>query len=122
MKKTAFILGIIAGVVGIISCGGLLYVGLNSPATDKNANDVIIAASIGIIFQIIGLVYALMVESKTKTAGKVMIVAGIFDFIAAFFSTIGDSPITFISCLIVFVLFLISGIFAIKASKETIAE
>ncbi|ABQ23657.1 DUF4064 domain-containing protein [Clostridium kluyveri] len=122
MKKTAFILGTIAGIVGIISCGILLYVGLNTTVDHDNVYSVIIISFIGLILQIVGLVYALMVESKTEIAGKVMIVAGISDLIVSFFSILGDSPVTFIICFVVFVLFLISGIFAIKASKETITE
>lgn len=122
MKRSALILGLIAGIVGIISCGGLLYVGLNTTLEHENVYGVIIVSLIGLILQIVGLVYALMVESKTKTAGKVMIVAGVFNLIVCIFSILGDSPITFIACFIVFILFLISGIFAIKASRETTAE
>lgn len=118
MKKTALILGLIAGIVGILSCGILLFIELTTTTMERQyVNITTWVAFVSLILQILGLVYALMVERKPKTAGKIMIIAAVADLISSFFSILGDSPVSFISCFVVFVLFLIAGIMALKEEK-----
>ena len=49
MKKASFIIGLIGGILGILSCSFLLFTGLNMKVTEADVSKVIIFSIVGII-------------------------------------------------------------------------
>ena len=86
MKKVSFIIGLIGGILGIVSCGILLFAGLNMKVTEVDANKVIILSIIGLLLSILALVGACL-DKK--------ILAGIFILVGA----IANIPCVFIAYL-----------------------
>ena len=85
-RKNEFILGIIAGVIGIfISIGGLLL-GFIGSSLGLGSGSIIVAAITAIV-SIVGLIGAILVrkESKEKISTWTMIGVGIIGLIAAGF-------------------------------------
>lgn len=116
MKKTAFILGLIGGILGILLCGMLLFIGFSMKVTNPAGNITLIFSILGLLSSIAGLVGACLVNN-CKSSGKLMGIACLINFVTAFISISADSPINFIGGLTVTILFLISTIFSLK--KET---
>lgn len=114
MKNSSFILGLIGGILGILLGGILVMIGLNMKVTDPNSTNVLIFGVLALLSSIAGLVGACIVKNNGKFAGILMIIATIFNIIAAFNAIGGDSPINFIGGFIVAILFLIGGILALK--------
>jgi len=108
MKKASFIIGLIGGILGIVSCGILLFAGLNMKVTEVDANKVIILSIIGLLLSILALVGACL--DKKILAGIFILVGAIANIPCVFYSIPADSPITFILCAVVAILLLISGI------------
>lgn len=117
MKKTAFILGLIGGILGILLCGMLLFIGFSMKVTNPAGGSTLTFASLGLIASIAGLVGACLVNNGNKLSGKLMGVACLINFAAAFASISADSPINFIGGLTVAILFLISTIFSFSKEK-----
>ena len=109
MKKASFIVGLIGSILGIISCGALLFSGLNMKVTESHASTVIILAIIGLLLSILALVGACINNKKVLT-GIFIIIGAIANIPCALFSISADNPITFIICIVVAILLLISGI------------
>ncbi|EGT4137963.1 DUF4064 domain-containing protein [Clostridium perfringens] len=114
MKKSAFTLGLIGGIIGIISCGMLLVIALNMKVTNVHANSVLTFSILGLLASIAGLVGACIVNNKAKVAGILMLIGTVLNVFAAFNSIGADSPINFIAGLVTAILFLIAGIFVLK--------
>lgn len=114
MKKSAFILGLIGGIIGIISCGMLLAIALNMKVTNVHADSVLAFSILGLLASIAGLVGACIVNNKSKLAGILMLIGTVLNVLAAFNSIGSDSTINFVVGLITAMLFLIAGIFALK--------
>lgn len=121
MKKTAFILGLIGGIFGILLGCMLLFIGFNMKVTNPAGDSTLTFAFLSILASIAGLVGACIVNNKEKLSRIFMIIAFIVNLAAAFTSISADSPINFIGGLVVAILFLISSIFTmIKDKKEAI--
>lgn len=109
MKKASFIIGLIGGILGILSCGILLFSGLNMLVTHAQTNTVIALAIIGIILSILALVGACINNKKVLT-GIFILLGAIANIPCSLFSLSADNPITFIMCAVVAILLLVSGI------------
>lgn len=114
MKKATFILGLIGGIIGIISCILLLLIGLNMKVTNPHGTQTLIFGSLGLLASIAGLIGACIAQNKNKLAGILMTIATIFNIVVAFTSISANSPLNFLMGLLVAILFLISTIFAFK--------
>lgn len=114
MKNASFIIGLIAGILGIMLGCSLVFIGLNMKVTNPHSNAVMIFSVLGLLSSISGLVGACIVNTKNKLAGILMIIAAILNLFAGFNSIGADSPLNFVGLLVVSILFLISGIFSLK--------
>lgn len=109
MKKASYIVGLIGSIIGIISCGILLFWGLNMLVTNPQTNYVIAVSIAGLIFSILALIGACINKKKTITA--IFILLGAIANIPCILFSIGaDSPISFITCAIAAIMLIISGI------------
>lgn len=121
MKKVTFILGLIGGIMGIISCLLLLFIGLTMKVTIPDGITTVIITIIngglGLLATIAGLVGACIAQNNNKLAGILMIIATIFNIIVSFTSINAQSPLSFLMGFIVAILFLISSIFAFKSKS-----
>lgn len=120
MRKASFIVGLIGGILGIISCGFLLFSALNMKVTEADINKVLIFSIIGLLLSIAALVGSCIVEKKKNLSGILMIVAGISNIPCSLYSISADNPITFILCAVVAILLLISGIIALCLKNDKI--
>lgn len=120
MGKSLSILGLIAGIIGILSCGALLFTARNTPLGHAYVNDVLFVYAIALNLQIIGLMFAIQGSKNSHITGIIMIIAGISDLIAGVFSIVGDNPASCIACFVVFILFLVAGISEIKTVQKTV--
>lgn len=109
MKKTSFIIGLIGGILGIISCGMLLFSGLNMKVTEAAASKVIMFAIIGLLLSILALV-GVCINNKKVLTGIFILLGAIANIACIFFSIGADNPMTFITCGITSILLLTSGI------------
>lgn len=109
MKKTSFIVGLIAGILGIISNGILLFSGLNMKVTEAGVNQVLMFSIIGLLLSILALVGACMNNKKVLT-GIFILLGAIANIPSSLFSISADNPMTFIMCAVVAILLLVSGI------------
>ena len=103
MKKASFIVGLIGSILGIISCGILLFSGLNMKVTEADANTVLVLSIIGLLLSILALVGS-CINSKKVLTGIFIIVGAIANIPCSLFSISADNPITFIMCIIVAIL------------------
>lgn len=109
MKKASFIVGLIGGILGAISCSILLFAGLNMKVTEEDVTKVMVVAIIGLLLSILALVGACINNRKVLT-GIFMIAGALINIPCVLFSISADNPITFIMCAVVTILLLISGI------------
>lgn len=120
MRKASFIVGLIGGILGIISCGFLLFSALNMKVTEADINKVLTFSIIGLLLSIAALVGSCIVEKKKNLSGTLMIVAAIANIPCSLYSISADNPITFILCAVVAILLLISGIMALCLKNDKI--
>lgn len=122
MRKASFILGLIAGIFGIIIAGALLVNGMLMPAIIPGVGSIIAVSLLGLICSIAGIVAAALVGKKKVLSGVIMIVTSLVFILVALNSITGDNILTFVGGLIVFILFLLAGIFGlcIKNNKDEI--
>ena len=121
MKKTAFILGLIGGIFGILLGCMLMFIGFNMKVTDPAGDSTLIFGLLSILASIGGLIGACIVNTKEKLSRIFLIIAFVINLFASFTSISANSPINFIGGLVVTILFLISSIFSfIKEKKEAI--
>lgn len=116
MKKGSFIVGLIAGILGISSNIILLVIGLNMPVTIQDTNKVCIFSALGLLFSIAGLVGACLIQTK-KIMGILLIITGVINIFPGMYSLSADSALTFIMNLVVAIMFIVSGILGLT-SKE----
>lgn len=108
MKKASFIIGLIGGILGIISCGMLLFSGLNMKVTEAAVSKVIMFAIIGLLLSILALVGACI--NKKVLTGIFILIGAIANIPCSLYSISADNPITFIMCAVTAVLLLVAGI------------
>lgn len=108
MKKASFIIGLIGGILGIISCGMLLFSGLNMKVTEAAVSKVIMFAIIGLLLSILALVGACI--NKKVLTGIFILIGAIANIPCSLYSISADNPITFIMCIVTAILLLVSGI------------
>lgn len=79
MKKIAYFVGLIGGILGIISAIVALAVGgvTTLIGADKIGHIVLILGCLAILFSVIGIVGALLVKTWTKLSGILMFIAAI---------------------------------------------
>ncbi len=116
MKKASFIIGLIGGILGIISCGILLFSGLNMLVTNPQTNTVIAVSIAGLLLSILALVGA-CISGKKALTGIFILLGAIANIPSTLFSISADNPITFIMCGITAILLLISGIMRLCEKK-----
>lgn len=116
MKKASFIIGLIGGILGIISCGMLLFSGLNMKVTEAAVSKVIMFAIIGLLLSILALVGACINNKKVLT-GIFILIGAIANIPCSLYSISADNPITFIMCILTAILLLISGIMRLCEKK-----
>lgn len=109
MKKASFIVGLIGGILGILSCGVLLFSGLNMKVTNPQTNIVIVVSIVGLLLSVLALVGACITNKKALT-GIFILIGAIANIPCIVFSISADSPITFITCSVTGILLLVSGI------------
>ncbi|EOR20543.1 hypothetical protein A500_16435 [Clostridium sartagoforme AAU1] len=109
MKRASFIVGLIGGILGVISSGMLLFSGLNMKVTEAAASKVIMFAIIGLLLSILALVGACINNKKVLT-GIFILIGAIANIPCTLFSISADNPITFIMCAVVAILLLVAGI------------
>lgn len=109
MKKASYIVGLIGSIIGIISCGMLLFSGLNMPVTNTQTNYVIVLSIAGLIFSILALVGACINKAKTIT-GILILLGALANIPCILFSIGADNPISFITCAIAAIMLIIAGI------------
>lgn len=117
-RKTEFVLGLISGILGILSCGLLIFKALMMPVANQMGNSVIAIGIIALLFQIAGLVCSLVVEKNPKLMGIIILCAGIADIPASLWSISADSPISFLLCAVTAILFIITGIIALVKKTD----
>ena len=108
MKKASFIIGLIGGILGIVSCGILLFTAFNMKVTESDGPKVLMFSAIGLLLSILALVGACL--DKKILAGIFILVGAIANIPCVFYSIPADSPMTFIMCIVTAILLLISGI------------
>lgn len=108
MKKASFIIGLIGGILGMISCGMLLFSGLNMKVTEAAVSKVIMLAIIGLLLSILALVGACI--NKKVLTGIFILIGAIANIPCSLYSISADNPITFIMCAVTAVLLLVAGI------------
>ena len=109
MKKASFIIGLIGGILGILSCGILLFTGLNMKVTNPQTNIVVVLSISGLLLSILALV-GVCISNKKALTGIFILLGAIANIPCTLFSIPADNPITFIMCGITAILLLISGI------------
>lgn len=109
MKKASYIVGLIGSIIGIISCGMLLFSGLNMPVTNTQTNYVIGVSITGLIFSILALVGACINKAKTIT-GILILLGALANIPCILFSIGADNLISFITCAIAAIMLIIAGI------------
>lgn len=113
MKKSIFVLGLIGGIIGIISNALLLFTGLNMKVTERSVDSIIITSIIGIIFSIGSLVAACIVEKAKFISTGLMFLAAIINILTTLNSLSADNPLTFILCSITATILIVSGIMSL---------
>lgn len=113
MKRTAeFTLGLIGGILGIITSAftifGAGFVPLATKAIENTVTATMGSNVIGLAASIVGLIFACKVNKNSKTSGIVMIICGMVIFLTNFFQII---PL---------VLFLIAGIMCLARKVEKV--
>lgn len=109
MKKASFITGLIGGILGIISCGILLFSGLNMKVTEVNGTKVMIFSVVGLLLSILSLVGACINNKKVLT-GVFILLGAIANIPCSLYSISADNPMTFIICAVVAILLIVAGI------------
>lgn len=109
MKRASFIVGLIGGILGVISSGMLLVSGLNMKVTEVAVSKVIMFAIIGLLLSILALVGACINNKKVLT-GIFILIGAIANIPCSLYSISADNPITFIMCAVVAILLLVAGI------------
>lgn len=109
MKRTAeFTLGLIGGILGVlISFPTFIFMGF-MPAIDSFSTIAWVTNAIATILAIIAIVFACLVNKKTKLSGIMMIITGIGLFLCNFFNIIPT------------ILLLIAGIMSLVRKIEKI--
>lgn len=120
MKNAIFTLGLIAGIIGILSCGLLLFTGFNLPVTHQDGEMILIVAAAGLLLQVAGMVFSFIVAKNPKILGALIIIVGITNIAVVTYSIAADSQISFIGAAISGVMFLVAGIMALSQNKEKI--
>lgn len=111
MKKASFIVGLIAGIAGILTGITLLVFGLNMQVTNKDSKVILIIGVVGLLIQISGLVGACIQDIKHKVVTFVlMLISGIISIPMALYSISADSPISFILGLVVAIMFIVASV------------
>ncbi len=118
MKKSSFIVGLIGGILGILSCGFLLFSGLNMKVTEVDGNKVLIFSIIGLLISILALIGACIVEKKKNLAGAFMLLGAVANIPCSLYSISADNQITFMICAVVVILLLVSGIMALCLKND----
>ena len=78
MKRTAeFVLGLIGSIWAILIAIGTIFISGFAPVTNELAGTAMITNSIGLISAICAVIFACLVNSKTKVSGIIMTVCGI---------------------------------------------
>lgn len=116
MKKASFIIGLIGGILGILSCSFLLFTGLNMKVTEADVSKVIIFSILGILMSILALVGACISNKKILT-GTFIILGAIVNIPCSLYSISADNPVTFIFCGVTMILLFISGIIRLCEKK-----
>lgn len=109
MKKASYIVGLIGSIIGIISCGMLLFSGLNMKVTETQGPIIITLSIVGILFSILALVGACINKAKTLT-GVFILLGAIANIPCILFSIGADNPISFITCAIAAIMLIVAGI------------
>lgn len=117
MKKACFVVGLIGGILGMLSNAYLLITVLNMKVTGMSGNIVLGVSILGLLLSILALV-GVCIESKIKTLSGMLIYLGaIANIPSSLFSITVDNPITVILCAIVAISLLIVG--KMKLSLES---
>ncbi|WP_282195149.1 DUF4064 domain-containing protein [Thomasclavelia cocleata] len=89
MKRTAeFVLGLIGSIWAILIAIGTIFISGFAPVTNELAGTAMITNSIGLISAICAVIFACLVNSKTKVSGIIMTVCGIVVFLTNFIQII----------------------------------
>lgn len=89
MKRTAeFVLGLIGSIWAILIAMGTIFISGFAPVTNELAGTAMITNSIGLISAICAVIFACLVNSKTKVSGIIMTVCGIVVFLTNFIQII----------------------------------
>ena len=110
MKTASFVLGLIAGIVGIISAGVTFVVGMGLPVTNPDANFIVRGSIFVLVFQIAGLVLA-AIRKRSIPFGIIEILAGLSGLIGLTVAVFADVLAMFLTFIIAAILFVIAGIF-----------
>ena len=84
MKRTAeFVLGLIGSIWAILIAIGTIFISGFAPVTNELAGTAMITNSIGLISAICAVIFACLVNSKTKVSGIVVFLTNFIQIIPA---------------------------------------
>lgn len=109
------IIGIIAGILGIVGSGYTFVEGMDMPATESSMPIFLALIALGLV--IVGLIGATL-KSKNKLAGELMLmgfVGGLLTMASSL--SVSKTPIPFLIGIVTIILFLISGIMSLKSKN-----
>jgi hypothetical protein len=106
MKHVSVLLGIAAGIAGLLGAAFAYFVGSFSVAFGGGA-DILVASLLAVALSIAGIVGAVMSKGKSRTGAYLMMIAGIDGLIAVSFGYIIAGP-----------LFIIAAVMALKEAKH----
>lgn len=107
MKHAPLILGILAGIAGLMGSAFGLFVGGLSTAFNGDGGGIAAASAIAAALSVAGMVGAVMTQGKSRVGGYIMMIAGIDGLIAVSVGYIIAAP-----------LFIIAAALALKQAKE----
>ncbi len=109
MKKTSFVIGLIGGILGILSNAYLLITFLNMKAVGMFGSLVQGVSILGILLSVVAIV-GICMERKIKNLSGILIFLGaISNLSSSLFSISIDCTITLILCAVAGILLLITG-------------
>ena len=103
-RTVELVLGLLGGIFGLIGAiTAIMFGGLGQALNASGASSIVGAGVMAIIFSIIGIVGAVIVKSRNKTAGYMMLI-----------SAFGGLICISLAYVISFILLLIGGIMALR--------
>lgn len=119
MKRAVLIIGLIAGILGILACGLLIMKAFGMPAYEQIAGIVLKRSAIVLLLQIAGLVFSLIASKSPKLFGALIIIAGLSNFGTLDSSIHTDLPVSFLIGAVAGIMFIIAGIMSlVQKDKE----